>query len=110
MIILYGITNCSTVAKARTCLETNRIEYNFHGYKKEGIDTEHLQRWCGEFGWKKVLNRAGMMWRKSSETEKDRVIDQATATEFILPVSTSIKRPILESENGLFLGLPKVCC
>jgi hypothetical protein len=37
-------------------------------------------------------------------------IDKATALEFILPVSTSIKRPILESENGLFLGLPKVCC
>jgi arsenate reductase-like glutaredoxin family protein len=45
-----------------------------------------------------------MMWRKSSETEKDRVIDQATATEFMLRVPTSIKRPIMETKNGLLIG------
>jgi arsenate reductase (glutaredoxin) len=104
MIILYGIINCSTVIKARKWLENNEIEYTFHDYKKQGIDIEHLQKWCEELGWEKVLNRSGMMWRKAGEAEKEKVIDQATAIDFMLQVPTSIKRPIVETDNGLLLG------
>jgi arsenate reductase (glutaredoxin) len=104
MITLYGITNCQTVAKARTWLESQKIEYTFWDYKKQGIDTEQLTRWCDELGWEKVLNRAGMMWRKASEAEKEKVVDQQSAIEFMFQVPNSIKRPIIETENGLLLG------
>jgi arsenate reductase (glutaredoxin) len=104
MIKMYGITNCQTVQKARKFLEQNQIEYEFHDYKKLGIDSEHLQKWCKEFGWEKVLNRAGMMWRKADQDSKSRVIDQESAIEFMLQIPTSIKRPIVESDDGLILG------
>jgi arsenate reductase (glutaredoxin) len=104
MIILFGIANCSTVVKARTWLENSGIEYTFWDYKKQGIGVEHLQKWCQELGWEKVLNRTGMMWRKASESEKEKVVDQATAIEFMLRVPTSIKRPIVETDAGLLLG------
>lgn len=104
MVTLYGITNCSTVAKTRNWLELNNVQYNFHNYKKLGIDTQHLQQWCSKFGWEKVLNRQGMMFRKASQEDKDKVIDQASAIEFMLKVPNSIKRPIIELESN-FIAL-----
>ena len=104
MFKMYGITNCSTVKKARNWLESNKIDYEFWDYKKQGIDEIHLTRWCESLGWEKVLNRSGMMWRKADEESKNKVVDQATAIAFMLTVPTSIKRPILESGEKLFLG------
>ena len=76
MTTIYGIKDCSTVQKALKFLDDNRIEYTFHDYKKLGIDKEHLQKWCRELSWQKVLNRSGMMWQKASEEVKNEVIDQ----------------------------------
>jgi arsenate reductase (glutaredoxin) len=100
MTTLYGITNCSTVVKARNWLSQNKVEYNFHDYKKLGIDELHLQKWCKKFGWEKVLNMQGQMWRKSSNEEKGKVVDQKSAIEFMIKVPTSIKRPIVELDSG----------
>lgn len=63
---VYGITNCSTVVKARGWLEKNNFEYDFWDFKKVGIDKEHLIKWCDELGWEVVLNRKGQMYRKAS--------------------------------------------
>jgi arsenate reductase len=100
MIILYGIQNCSTVQKSRNWLEANNIEYSFHDYKKLGIDEKHLKLWCGKFGWEKVLNMQGQMWRKASEEDKAKVVDEKSAIEFMIRVPNSIKRPIVELEGG----------
>ena len=103
-ITLFGISNCSTVIKARKWLEANGIEYIFWDYKKQGIDESHLEKWCGEFGWGKVLNRSGMMWRKASDEDKSKVVNQKAAIEFMLKVPTSIKRPIVEMGQSLLIG------
>ena len=104
MITLYGISNCSTVQKARNWLVSNQIEYIFHDYKKLGIDQAHLEHWCQKLGWAAVLNRAGMMWRKASEADKSKVLDQDSAIAFMIKVPNSIKRPIIEHQNGLIRG------
>ena len=103
MPILYGIPNCTTVAKARNWLESHSIEYSFHDYNKLGIDVEHLQKWCAKFGWEKVLNMQGQMWRKASDVDKAKVVDEKSAIEFMLRVPTAIKRPIFEIEDGAIL-------
>jgi arsenate reductase (glutaredoxin) len=104
MITMYGITNCVTVQKARKWMVENNVEYTFWDYKKQGIDQAHLNKWCKEFGWETVLNRSGMMWRKADPDEKSKVIDQATAIDFMITTPTAIKRPIIESQYGLILG------
>jgi arsenate reductase (glutaredoxin) len=104
MIIMYGIKNCITVQKARKWMGDNGLEYDFWDYKIQGVTKELLAKWCKEFGWEKVLNRGGMMWRKASEARKNIVVDQATAIDFMLEVPTSIKRPILETHSGLLIG------
>jgi arsenate reductase (glutaredoxin) len=104
MTTIYGIKNCQTVQKALKFLYENQIEYTFWDYKKQGIDKEYLENWCRELGWQKVLNRVGMMWRKASEEDKNKVVDQNSAIEFMLQVPTSIKRPIVETESELLIG------
>ncbi len=104
MITVYGITNCVTVQKARAWLDEHKISYQFHDYKKLGIDEKYLKSWCEVFGWDQVLNRQGMMWRKALESEKQKVIDTQTAIDFMLKVPNSIKRPIIEYDKGLLRG------
>jgi arsenate reductase (glutaredoxin) len=104
MTTVYGITNCTTVQKARKWLDVNGVEYVFHDYKKSGIDTAHLERWCNEFGWEQVLNRSGMMWRKADPVLKSLVVDTKSSIEFMIQVPTSIKRPIIEYNSKLIRG------
>ena len=37
-MVLFGIPNCNTVKKASDWLKGNKINYEFHDYKKQGID------------------------------------------------------------------------
>lgn len=108
MITVYGITNCSTVKKARTWLEFKGIEYTFWDFKKQGVTTEQLQAWCDEFGWENVLNRKGMMWRKTDDKIKSKVIDTASAIDFMAQVPTAIKRPVIAHPNGYLIGFNEI--
>lgn len=58
-LTLYGIKACDTMKKARTWLDQQGKTYVFHDYKSAGIDQAHLEQWCNEHGWEKILNRAG---------------------------------------------------
>ena len=83
MMDLYGITQCSTVKKARVWLEENGVPYTFHDFKKE----------------------RGTTWRRLSAEQQAQAqqIDNAIALMCTYP--SLIKRPILWHENQLlFVG------
>lgn len=101
---VYGIPNCGSVKKARTFLEQNAIEYQFHDYKKVGVTAAQLQTWCNQFGWENVLNKKGMTWRNLDELVKSQVINQETAISLMIKNTSAIKRPIVESEKGNLIG------
>src|SRR5438445_662656 len=66
-IVLYGITNCDTVKKARAWLGDHGSAYRFHDFKKQGVPTERLDAWIEELGWEKLVNRKGTTWRQLDE-------------------------------------------
>ena len=45
---IYGIQNCDTMKKAFAALEAKQIAYEFHDYKKQGVDRLELERWVAE--------------------------------------------------------------
>lgn len=104
MVTLYGIPNCNTVKKARDWLKENGVEYQFQDFKKQGVDTTFLARAVDVFGWEKVLNRAGMTWRRLSEEEKATVSDRESAIQLMKEKPSIIKRPILETDALQALG------
>lgn len=98
-ITIYGIKSCSTMKKAFTKLDELGVNYDFHDYKKQGIDKEIVQRWVNELGIDKVLNKRGTTWRKLSDEQKqaaDANID--TAIDLLIENTSMIKRPIVEGQ------------
>ncbi len=96
---LYGIPNCNTVKKARDWLEAHGVAYEFHDFKKQGLASTAVEKWLAQYPWEKLVNRAGMTWRNLSDTEKNAVTDNASATALMLNKSSVIKRPILEDKD-----------
>ena len=100
---LFGIPNCDTMKKARAWLAEHDIDYDFHDYKKAGIDESTLRTWVAQVGWELLLNRRGMMWRKVPQEVKDS-IDEASAIALMLETPSIIKRPVLEHDGQLLVG------
>ena len=98
-ITIYGIKSCSTMKKAFTKLDELGVNYDFHDYKKQGIDKESVQRWVDALGIDKVLNKRGTTWRKLDEEQKqaaDSNMDKAI--DLLIDNTSMIKRPIVEGE------------
>ncbi|AXS84959.1 MULTISPECIES: ArsC family reductase [Marinobacter] len=100
---LYGIKNCDTVKKARKWLDENGVDYEFHDFKKDGLDGEMLSRWEQAVGWETLLNRRGTTWRKLSEEVRDTISAQS-AHEIMLENPSIIKRPVVERGGNVSAG------
>ena len=98
-ITIYGIKSCSTLKKAFTKLDELGVSYDFHDYKKQGIDKESVQRWVNELGIDKVLNKRGTTWRKLSDEQKQAAdSDVDNAIDLLIENTSMIKRPIVEGQ------------
>jgi len=100
---LYGIRNCDTMKKAWTWLDDHGVAYDFHDYKKAGIDAAKLAEWAGEVGWETLLNRGGTTFKKLPDADKQG-IDQARAIALMQAQPSMIKRPVLEADGKLLVG------
>jgi len=100
---LYGIPNCDTIKKARAWLESRRVEYEFHDYKKSGIERAQLESWIQAVGWEVLLNRAGTTFRKLPDAAKANLTEDK-AVKLMLEQPAMIKRPVLERGKTLLVG------
>ena len=103
MVKLYGIPNCDTVKKARKWLGEQGVEYQFHDFKKLGLDEALLRQWIEAVGWETLLNRRGMMWRRLDPAIK-KGIDEANAIAVMLETPSIIKRPVLDTKKEISVG------
>ncbi|MGP5501127.1 arsenate reductase [Psychrobacter faecalis] len=104
-LTIYGIKSCSTMKKAFTKLDELGVSYDFHDYKKQGIDKESVQRWVNELGIDKVLNKRGTTWRKLSDEQKQAAdSDVDNAIDLLVENTSMIKRPIVEGQSILLCG------
>ena len=98
-ITIYGIKSCSTMKKAFTKLDERGVSYDFHDYKKQGIDKESVQRWIASLGIDKVLNKRGTTWRKLTDEQKQAAdSDVNSAIDLLVENTSMIKRPIVEGQ------------
>lgn len=101
-VTIYGIPNCDTMKKARAWLDSHGVGYEFHDYKKAGIDTKRLQAWSRKAGWETLLNRAGTTFRKLSDSDKQG-LNEAKAIALMVAQPSLIKRPVLDPGDGKLL-------
>ena len=111
-ITIYGIKSCSTMKKAFTKLNELGVSYDFHDYKKQGIDKESVQRWVDRLGIDKVLNKRGTTWRKLDGSQKQAAdSDVDKAIDLLVENTSMLKRPIVEDQlDDKNQGQPILLC
>lgn len=102
-VTVFGIANCDSVKKARKWLDANDVSYDFHDYKKKGIDKPTLSQWCKTLGWEMLLNKRGTTWRKLPDADKEG-LTQARAIQLMLDNTSLIKRPVIDTGTQLLAG------
>lgn len=103
MITIYGIKNCDTIKKTRKYFENKGLEYQFHDYRVDGIESEWLSNALSQLDWEKVLNKRGTTFRQLSQEQKDN-INEANVAELLKEHPAMIKRPIIDTGEQLILG------
>ena len=102
-LTMYGIKNCDTIKKARAWLDERGVGYDFHDYKKAGVDEPRLRGWSAKAGWETLLNRAGTTFRKLPDADKAG-LDEDKAIALMMAQPSMIKRPVLEADGALLVG------
>ncbi|MBK1644363.1 ArsC family reductase [Thiocapsa imhoffii] len=103
MIRLYGIRNCDTVKRARAWLEERGIAYQFHDFKRDGLELSQVRTWAVELGWESLLNRRGTTWRRLPESRRAN-LDEERAIELMAEHPSLIRRPLLDTGQIRHLG------
>lgn len=102
-VTVYGIPNCDTVKKARKWLDANGVEYEFHDYKKLGIDAPTLKAWSKIVGWESLVNKRGTTFRKLPENDKE-TLTESKAIKLMQEHTSLIKRPMITAGKKHLLG------
>ena len=101
--IVYGISNCDTVKKARNWLQSQSIDFRFHDFRKDGIDENLVSQWIAAVGESVLLNRRGTTWRKLS-TADQALAESDRLSELLVQHPTLIKRPVLVTGSQVQVG------
>jgi Spx/MgsR family transcriptional regulator len=98
--VIYGISNCDTVKRARAWLTEHGIEHRFHDFKRDGLPEAELGRWLHSLGWERLLNRAGTTWRRLDDTTREAVVDSVSAAALMRAQPSVVKRPVVQWRDG----------
>jgi len=109
MITLYGIANCDTMKKTRQWLDQHHAAYQFHDYRKQGLDEALAREFLQHIDLDRLINRRGTTWRQLPESSKAALavdansnIDSVAALMVAHPAM--IKRPLLHGPSGWLVG------
>ena len=86
-------------------LKNQNVSFDFNDYKKSGISPEKIDQWFSQDNWEKFINKNGTTFKKLSDGEKAAATNAAAAKVLMLKYNSLIKRPILEHNNHLIIGL-----
>lgn len=100
---IYGIKNCDTVKKTLKWLDSKNIAYDFHNYKKQGLDETAFNSAINQHGWEAVINKNGTTWRQLPDDVKKSITD-STAITIAKENPSIVKRPLLVLNGAVHLG------
>lgn len=99
--IVYAIPNCNTVKKALDYLKSNKIDYRFHDYKKQGITNKEITNWCNQIGWEALINKKGTTWKMLGPALQSTITNQKAAIALMTEKTSVIRRPLIEKAGHI---------
>ena len=97
-MIIYGISTCDTVRKARKALEAAGRAPAFRDVRTTPLNAAEIAEFETAFG-DKIVNRASTTWRGLSEAERAAPIADLLGAHPAL-----MKRPVIREGETLTLG------
>lgn len=101
---IYGIKNCDTVKKTLNWFDQHNLKYEFHDFKKLGVEKEKLKEWAGQVGYEALLNKKGTTWKKLDPEVQNAISSEDAAFGLMQEKTSVIKRPVLEADGKIMLG------
>ncbi len=89
--------------KAMKWLDSHSLDYEFHDYKKSGLDKKMLLAWSKQVDWEILLNKRGTTWRKLPDEVKNEV-SKAKALDLMTENPSMVKRPVLVVGDDVLVG------
>jgi Spx/MgsR family transcriptional regulator len=102
--IIYGIPNCDTVKKTFTWFNKNKIPFQFHNYKTDGITAAELKAWCTISNWEILLNKKSTTWKNIDAARQATITTKAAAIKLMQENTSIIKRPVVEINGTILVG------
>ncbi|OOY07856.1 ArsC/Spx/MgsR family protein [Thioclava sp. F36-7] len=100
-MIVYGISTCDTVRKARKALEAAGRDVAFRDVRAEPLSAAEVAEFEAAFG-DKIVNRASTTWRNLPEGEREKPVADLLSEHPAL-----MKRPVIREGDKLTLGWAK---
>jgi Spx/MgsR family transcriptional regulator len=102
-MIIYGISNCDTVKKAKNWLDSHNIDYNFHDFRKDGINKYIINGWLNTVAWDKILNKRSTSWR-NLDASTQQAVNATNVVDLLVENPTLIKRPVMDVNDIITVG------
>lgn len=90
--------------KAFTWLDEKGVNYTFHDYKKQGINTTKLTEWLKNIAVDKLINTKGTTFKKLTPEQQASIKQPNLAIDLMLNNPSMIKRPLVEHNGTYTLG------
>ncbi len=104
--IFIEYPKCSTCKKAKKWLEENKIDFIERNIVTETPTAKELTEWIKTSGQeiKKWFNTSGLKYKEFNLKEKLSTMTDKEKIELLSSDGMLIKRPLLISEKGIFIG------
>ena len=89
--------------RARGWLDSFSVQYEFHDFRKNGIESSKVKKWIALLGWESLINRRSSSWKSLDSSVKIEINDDS-AVDIILEKPTLIKRPVAEFKEAVLIG------
>ena len=104
--IFIEYPKCSTCKKAKKWLEENKIEFSNRNIVENNPNYKELAEWTKISGLeiKKWFNTSGLKYKELNLKEKLNNMSDKEKIKLLTSNGMLIKRPILVSDKGIFVG------
>lgn len=104
--IFIEYPKCSTCKKAKKWLEENNIEFIDRNIVEETPTVQELTEWIQKSGQelKKWFNTSGLKYKELNLKDKLVTMSDREKIELLASDGMIIKRPLLISDKGIFIG------